>query len=161
MLDEVRPSLAATLPIDSERQLMTGHSFGGLFTLHALIVRPDAFSHYLISSPSIWYGEGAVLDGRPGFAARLQRLDRPPRVFMAVGRDEQPYPGNQDRLRDSPAHFERLRYRRMVDNLEETAGWLRAQGLVVEDRVALHADHDTAKVVNLIHGLRYLLGSEE
>ena len=42
--------------------LLIGHSFGGLFAIHALIERPDSFDAYIAISPSLWWADGVVVD---------------------------------------------------------------------------------------------------
>ena len=34
-----------------------GHSFGGLFGLYVLLHHQETFSHYMIASPSLWWGD--------------------------------------------------------------------------------------------------------
>jgi len=56
LLDTLRPALCNRLPVDPTRQALAGHSLGGLFTLHTLLTRPEAFQTYVASSPSVWWG---------------------------------------------------------------------------------------------------------
>lgn len=100
---EVRSRIAEILPIDLARQAVFGHSLGGLFVLHSLFRRPDAFSAWLSLSPSIWWDDCTVLRGEAGFIDALPGLSPPPRLFVGVGALEQPD--------GSPA--------RMVDNAVE------------------------------------------
>lgn len=78
---EVKPMVAARYPIDTQRQALFGHSFGGLLALHALLTRPTSFSTYLLSSPSIWWQDKRVLAGWPNLARSAAR----PRVQISVG----------------------------------------------------------------------------
>ena len=41
------------LRVDPSRRTLWGHSFGGLFTLYALLARPGSFARYAAISPSI------------------------------------------------------------------------------------------------------------
>ncbi|MCA3739729.1 alpha/beta hydrolase-fold protein [Phenylobacterium sp.] len=103
LTQEVRARVAEVLPVDPARESVFGHSLGGLFVLHSLFRRPDAFSAWLSLSPSIWWDDRVVLKGEAGFASALAGLARPPRLFVGVGSLEQP--------EGSPA--------RMVDNAVE------------------------------------------
>jgi len=38
-----------------------GHSYGGLFALHALLRRPQFFSRYAAAAPSLWWQDGFIL----------------------------------------------------------------------------------------------------
>ncbi|OYX83210.1 MAG: esterase, partial [Azorhizobium sp. 32-67-21] len=42
--EELKPEIARRLAVDPARQAILGHSFGGLFVLHALFRRPQAFA---------------------------------------------------------------------------------------------------------------------
>lgn len=76
--DTLVPLVARDYPIDPQRQILMGHSFGGLFVLHALFTRPTAFQSYVAISPSIWWnGEyilreaAAFLEARPAVQAQV------------------------------------------------------------------------------------------
>jgi hypothetical protein len=89
---EVKPRVAALLPVDSSRDILFGHSLGGLFVLHALFTHPDSFKTYLALSPSIWFNHRAVLGDEAAFAAAVKSGRISPRVFVAVGGGEQTPP---------------------------------------------------------------------
>ncbi|WP_434778077.1 alpha/beta hydrolase [Neisseria sp. Ec49-e6-T10] len=38
--------------------ILSGHSFGGLFGLNVLLTEPQAFNAYLLADPSIWWDQG-------------------------------------------------------------------------------------------------------
>jgi uncharacterized protein len=42
-------------------RIFSGHSFGGLFAIHALVARPDLFEAYIAVSPSLQWAEGHTL----------------------------------------------------------------------------------------------------
>lgn len=56
----LRLAAEAGLPVDPARRTLWGHSFGGLFTLYALLARPDGFARYAAISPSIWWDEALI-----------------------------------------------------------------------------------------------------
>lgn len=43
-------------------RILAGHSFGGLFTVYALIERPAVFQAHIAISPSLWLGKQAMVD---------------------------------------------------------------------------------------------------
>lgn len=59
--DELKPWVANRTRIDSGRQALYGHSFGGLFALYALFTRPLAFQTWIAASPAI-YWEDRLID---------------------------------------------------------------------------------------------------
>jgi hypothetical protein len=73
------PVVAADYGVDPTRQVLYGHSYGGLFVLHALSTRPRAFSAFIAASPALWWFE--LQAARPiqlveKVAARMQDEDR-------------------------------------------------------------------------------------
>ncbi len=42
-------------------KVLVGHSFGGLFAMHTLLMKPDLFDAYIAIDPSIWYKDLIVL----------------------------------------------------------------------------------------------------
>jgi len=55
------PQMAARAPLDARRRTLWGHSYGGLFALHALLRRPQLFSRYAAADPSLWWQDGFIL----------------------------------------------------------------------------------------------------
>lgn len=85
--DTLRPLVARDYPIDPDRQILMGHSFGGLFVLHALFTRPTAFQSYVAISPSIWWNGEYLLREAEAFLHT-----RPPvqaQVLISLGSLEQ------------------------------------------------------------------------
>jgi ferri-bacillibactin esterase len=89
---EVKPRVAALLPVDSGRNILFGHSLGGLFALHTLFTHPESFRTYLVLSPSIWFNHRVVLDNEATFAAAVKSGKIAPKVFVAVGGEEETVP---------------------------------------------------------------------
>lgn len=122
--DELKPMISAELPVDPRRQALFGHSFGGLFTLYALFKKPHAFRTYIAGSPSIWFGDRAILAAERDLPALLRDGAADLRVMIAVGALEQALsPGEQQ----APAGARRAAWiekNRMVDNARELAGRL-------------------------------------
>ncbi|WP_323009255.1 alpha/beta hydrolase [Paracoccus sp. (in: a-proteobacteria)] len=56
----LRAAAEAGLPANPARRTLWGHSFGGLFTLYALLARPAGFARYAAISPSIWWDEALI-----------------------------------------------------------------------------------------------------
>ncbi|KAF2185357.1 hypothetical protein K469DRAFT_576814 [Zopfia rhizophila CBS 207.26] len=62
-IDEVlRPWVRELFPKTRfERDALYGHSFGGLFVVYALLVRPDLFDTFLSASPALFWNGGDIL----------------------------------------------------------------------------------------------------
>lgn len=87
------PAIAQRFDIHKHKQALFGHSFGGLFVLHALFTQSTLFSHYIASSASIWWNDYGLLHEYEKFKAELHSntLDRLPKTLMIVGGDELDY----------------------------------------------------------------------
>ncbi|HEX6643441.1 MAG TPA: alpha/beta hydrolase-fold protein [Gemmatimonadales bacterium] len=55
-------------------RVLAGHSFGGLFALHALTTRPEIFQSYVVISPSTWWNRQSLVNGVPAFLAAHRDL---------------------------------------------------------------------------------------
>lgn len=67
---ELKPEIAARFSVDTARQTLFGHSFGGLFALYALFNRPQSFTRYVAASPSIFWEECRILDFERDFSLK-------------------------------------------------------------------------------------------
>jgi len=87
---ELVPALAERYTINRQKQALYGHSFGGLFVLHALFTQPTLFSHYIASSASIWWNDYALLREYDQFKADLKNMEpcHLPKTLMIVGENE-------------------------------------------------------------------------
>uniref|UniRef100_A0A9E8CL44 Alpha/beta hydrolase-fold protein n=1 Tax=Bosea sp. NBC_00436 TaxID=2969620 RepID=A0A9E8CL44_9HYPH len=123
IVDEALPVVTQIAPLDPSRRALAGHSYGGLFTLHALFTRPGLFEAHVAGSPSIWWQDRAILASEEAF----RRSGSAPagRLLITVGGHEQ-----APTLAVTPQRAERLAQARMRDNAAEMAGRLSASGRV-------------------------------
>jgi predicted alpha/beta superfamily hydrolase len=86
LLEELKPLMEARYPLDPKAAVLFGHSLSGIFTANMLADRPEAFSGYLIASPSVWADPGVVnrLKAAPAKAPGRK-------VFVAWGAEEAAY----------------------------------------------------------------------
>jgi predicted alpha/beta superfamily hydrolase len=80
------PFLATLAPIDPARRTLFGHSFGGLFALHALFSGCRSFSRFVAASPTIYWEDGLLLESERRFSARP--LEREVVVHLSAGEFE-------------------------------------------------------------------------
>lgn len=87
---QLQPMLHAQLPLHAQQQTLIGHSYGGLLTLHTLFTRPAMFQRYVAASPSLWWGNGIVLEEALQFMQRYRSMPLPTatRLYVSVGSEE-------------------------------------------------------------------------
>jgi len=153
---ELKPLIQATVPVDPQRQALFGHSYGGLFTLHALFTRPAAFQTYIAASPSIWFSERFVLSEVAGLAASRKQK---PQVLLTVGELEQSSGPPTAKPSERTAA---LAQKKMVDEARDLAAQLEAQkqafGLTRVGFIELpRENHGSALFPALSRGLEFFL----
>jgi uncharacterized protein len=129
---DLKPAIERDFAIDADRQALFGHSFGGLFALHALFTRPRMFGSYIAASPSIWWNECSVLDEERAFSAAIRHEPQDLDVLITVGGCEQELVAAEASGADRELRAEWKRRNRMVDNARELAArlaGLTAQGV--------------------------------
>jgi uncharacterized protein len=91
---EIVPFVERRFPVDSTIRGIVGKSMGGLLATHALLTRPNLFSHYLIISPALWwddyflpYPQRAVM--RTEGKSHAQHMARPTHVWIGMGEGEE------------------------------------------------------------------------
>lgn len=71
---QIRLLAAEAVPMmDTRRQTLWGHSYGGLFVLYAFLHAPQSFDRYVAADPSLWLRGGSGLPDADGLDARLGR----------------------------------------------------------------------------------------
>jgi predicted alpha/beta superfamily hydrolase len=123
---DLKPWVESQYPIDVKRQTLSGHSFGGLFTLYTLFNHPAAFQRYVAASPSIWWGNGVVIPDRQTLIN-----GSPQSVAITVGEyEEKPDPAAANRPVD-PQRLKQLEKRRQVTKARALAQRLQAENVNV------------------------------
>lgn len=113
---ELQPSIERDFAVSHDESTLFGHSFGGLFVLHALLTRPRLFRAYVAASPSIWFGRDHLMAAQARFACSEEMLAR--RLLITVGSLEQAAAQSGD----SSAEYESwVRHNRMVENARALA----------------------------------------
>ncbi|RVV98842.1 alpha/beta hydrolase [Mesobaculum littorinae] len=108
MLDTVEAAVdrvAARVPLDPDRRMILGHSFGAAFVLYALEERPGIASHWVAGSPSVWAVPDLPLTRHPG-----------DHVLIAVGGEEGAHPPMHN-----PARAEKMARRDMIGRARDAA----------------------------------------
>lgn len=139
--DELIPEIEARFRVDTERRVLAGHSFGGLFGVYALLNRPEVFGGYIVSSPSLWFDDKIMFEQEAAYAAAHDDLAA--NVYMSVGGLETPgVPGGTTN--------------EMVGQLADFKAALEARGyesLKLKAGVVEGATHETAFPAVLMSGI--------
>jgi uncharacterized protein len=150
--EEVKPFVMARYRIDHARQIIWGQSLAGLIVLRILFRNPDAFSSYILSSPSIWWNNKEVLADEQSFSQRARTGELRLSVLITSAADEQ-YRGNDPKLLAEATS-------RMVDNASELAerlGALSAANITVVRTIFDGEIHNTVPQASLSRALRFAL----
>lgn len=153
---DLKPRIEGRFRIDKTRQTLFGHSYGGLFVLHTLFTRPQSFSTYIASSPSIWWNNRYIEKEEQAFIKKTTAtpLPRETRLLITVGEDEQTL--LQRDLRGTQSERGNLEWRRgrrrMVDSTKEMGerlGGLGPRNMSVEHRTFEDESHISVATVAL------------
>lgn len=169
--EELKPDVESRCGIDRGRQALLGHSLGGLFVLHALFARPDAFAVYVAGSPSIHWNREPLAASERRFAARLREraaiaqaagssaADRPPASDAASTEA----PATPIRLLIGVGELEQDHRIPMVDNarqMYERMASLGGAGLEAEFRLFEDDNHVSLLPALISRALRFALAPE-
>lgn len=157
---EIKPKVAAILPIDPNRTALYGHSLGGLAVLRALFTEPTAFRTYIAASPSIWWNDRSVLADESAFSTAVTTGAASPRVLITAGALEQtalpPPPGSELTQADVDTMVQSAR---MVDNAKDLAARLKAlkgtSGYEVESAVFADESHGSVEQAAVARGVHF------
>ncbi len=123
----VRPAVKVRFPRATiSREALYGHSYGGLFSLHALFTRSHAFDCYIASSPSIWWNSRCILHSAQRLLDKEEDSEKKsPSLLISWGSWEQ----NPPQWNDEPLdHYEGRKQvateLRMADNALDLAKML-------------------------------------
>ena len=155
----VKPSVEAQYPVDRTRQTLTGHSFGGLFTLYTFFTRPTAFQSYVAMSPSIWLGDRHILTEEAAYRATYPGTPDTSRLLIMVGECEQIVGECDAAVPSTPRRDAWLVPEgRMVDNAKEMQARLaELKGEDVQVHIIPHEHHISVIGASLSRVTRFAL----
>lgn len=84
MEKELFPFIEEKYRTTAHRTLI-GHSFGGLFTVHALVNKSALFDAYLAISPSLWWDDQLLVDQAETFFKETPDLKK--KLYMTIGNE--------------------------------------------------------------------------
>ncbi|WP_438350445.1 alpha/beta hydrolase [Paenibacillus sp. FA6] len=142
--EDIKPEIEREFKIDSARQTIFGHSLGGLFVLHVLFTKPEAFQTYVAGSPSIHWNERFIIEEEKHFESRLKNEQLHVDVLIGVGELEK---NHKSRLYEN------------AKELSERLATLASRGVHVEFKEFEEEGHISVLPVLINRALRFALGS--
>ncbi len=88
---QVLPMLQQQYRIDRQRRIYLGHSYGALLGTYLFLHQPEHFSHYVLSSPSLWFDQHRLLGEVPALLQALPAATQA-KIWLYSGGLEQPGP---------------------------------------------------------------------
>lgn len=140
---DVFPLIEKTYRADMSRKIFSGHSYGSLLGLHILFTEPAMFSHYILGSPSLWYGKRTMFEREKAYAAKHKDLKA--NIFFGIGGLEVKSASNDDD---------------MVADLKEFETVLKSHrypGLHITSTVFADEDHLSVGPMIMTRGLKWAL----
>jgi predicted alpha/beta superfamily hydrolase len=98
LTDELKPWVRERYVADPNRQVLFGHSLGGLFVLHAMFTSPRSFDLYLAASPTLRFSESLIISEAAAFAQDPMRGEVHALITVG-GLESQPPPEQVDDYR--------------------------------------------------------------
>lgn len=170
--NELKPEIESRFEIDTNRQTLFGHSFGGLFALHTFLKNPESFQTFVTSSPSLWWNAGSLINEERQFVQRLSTgvetlADRPQgsshqehlahntRLLVTIGEFElNPPPGHEE---EKPPAF---REETEIGDASQLVERLQSAGihnLEVHFQEIPEAHHGSAELPAVSKGMQFAL----
>ncbi|WP_085903881.1 alpha/beta hydrolase [Kiloniella majae] len=124
-------------------RIFTGQSLGGSFGTWVLLTKPELFSHYILTSPSLWFKDNMIFDVEKSYAK--ENKDLAAKVYFAVGEFETREKGmRNDMVQDLHNFTERLTSRNY-------------ESFEMRSEVIKGTTHETTYPVGFIKGLLWFL----
>jgi predicted alpha/beta superfamily hydrolase len=74
LIEELKPVIDARFRTVASENALMGSSLGGLVSMYLLLTRRDVFSRAAVMSPSVWWGDRAILRIAEAFDGPVPRL---------------------------------------------------------------------------------------
>ncbi|MGR6980739.1 alpha/beta hydrolase [Testudinibacter sp. P27/CKL/0425] len=125
--------------LQPQYKLFFGHSFGGLFGLYVWLNRPELFDDYTIASPSLWWGNGTILQQR---SVPFERLPAASLLFTLGEYEANPHADPDS----DPARIQRVIKRRCVLKVEDFQQQLAQHNIVSEFHLMAKTNHGNSAI---------------
>jgi predicted alpha/beta superfamily hydrolase len=98
---ELQPFIGNQFKVN-EQKMLIGQSLGGLLATEILLKRPQLFTKYFITSPSLWWDNHSLLLQTEKYL--LNESSNTPDVYIAVGKDE-----DKIMIRDAKTFYKKIK----------------------------------------------------
>ncbi len=140
--DEIFAFVEKNYRINVNQRILSGHSLGGSFGAWVLLTKPELFSGYILTSPSLWFKNDLIFDLEEEYFKNHISLKAS--VFIATGALETPENGMHNNMVYGHVRFlKRLRSRNY-------------QGIHINDEIVDGTDHYSTFPVGLAKGLKLM-----
>lgn len=138
---ELQPFIEKKYRTTSDKTII-GQSLGGLLATEILFIKPSLFNTYIIISPSLWWKDGALLNGNPAILKADYTI--PTKIYIGVGK-EGSVDGSKNHIMEDDARL-------LADKIKRT----QSKNLKVYFDYLPEEDHATAGHPALFNAFRLL-----
>jgi len=128
--------------VNSKQRILSGHSLGGSFGAWVLLTKPELFSSYILTSPSLWFKKYWIFDLEEQYKSKNKHLNA--NLYFATGSLETIKDGMYYEMADDQVKF----MNKLVSR--------NYQGLTVKSEVVEGTDHHSTFPVGLSKGLMFV-----
>ncbi|WP_444946687.1 alpha/beta hydrolase [Microbulbifer sp. VTAC004] len=141
--EEVIPFVEVNYRANPAKRILAGQSLGGSFGVWVLLSKPELFSSYVLTSPSLWYKNEMIFDVEEEYSKKYKSLNA--NVYLATGALETKEDGrmSNDMVDGHKRFVEILRLRKYT-------------GISINDEIVSGADHYSTFPIGLAKGLRWI-----
>jgi predicted alpha/beta superfamily hydrolase len=106
---ELQPFIGKQFKVN-EQKMLIGQSLGGLLATEILLKRPQLFTTYFITSPSLWFDNESLLKNCDKYLSI--EFSHTPDVYLSVGADE-----HKVMIRDAKALYKKIKNHTSFDEV--------------------------------------------
>ncbi|MDH5433836.1 MAG: alpha/beta hydrolase-fold protein [Gammaproteobacteria bacterium] len=140
--EELFPFVETRYRTNTKQRILSGHSLGGSFGAWVLVTKPELFSSYILSSPSLWFKDELMFNIEEQYTKKRKELAA--NVYVATGSLETAENGMKTEMVKGHQKFvARLLSRNYA-------------GLHLKDEIVEGTDHYSTFPVALAKGLRWI-----
>ena len=156
---ELKPEIEKKWAINPHQQTIFGHSYGGLFVLHAFLTHPHIFTTYIASSPSLWFSGRYLFNELKPFIQQNKTVNNPVNLLISVGGNEQSLIAAEKKLPEAKQKMllTHRQNRRMIDDsarLFEILKQADIKNVNVNYTIYANQTHQTAPLIALQDGIQ-------